>query len=122
MIKLKEIQIDTFKLLKDTAISLEGKSGIVMLQGNNLDSPQFESNSVGKSTLPDAILQGLFGKNLHGTTIEKVGELYPKQKPSTTISLEMNGVDYTVKNDYDNNVLKVYKEGALLDFTAVLIS
>lgn len=51
MIKLKEIQIDTFKLLKDTAISLEGKSGIVMLQGNNLDSPQFESNSVGKSTL-----------------------------------------------------------------------
>ena len=117
MIKLKEIQIDTFKLLKDTAISLEGKSGIVMLQGNNLDSPQFESNSVGKSTLPDAILQGLFGKNLQGTTIEKLGNLYTKKKPSTTISLEMNGVDYTVKNDYDNNVLKVYKEGALLDFT-----
>lgn len=117
MIKIKHLDISTFKLLKDTEISFEDKSGIISLEGSNLDNPLFQSNSVGKSTLPDVILQGLFGKNLANITIEKMGNLYTGQKPAVTITVERDGIDYVIKNDYENNLCKIYKEGALLDFT-----
>lgn len=117
MIKIKHLDINTFKLLKDTEISFEDKSGIISLEGSNLDNPLFQSNSVGKSTLPDVILQGLFGKNLANITIEKMGNLYTGQKPAVTITVERDGIDYVIKNDYENNLCKIYKDGVLLDFT-----
>lgn len=117
MIKIKHLDISTFKLLKDTEISFEDKSGIISLEGSNLDNPLFQSNSVGKSTLPDVILQGLFGKNLANITIEKMGNLYTGQKPAVTITVECEGIDYVIKNDYENNICKIYKAGVLLDFT-----
>lgn len=117
MIKIKHLDISTFKLLKDTEISFEDKSGIISLEGSNLDNPLFQSNSVGKSTLPDVILQGLFGKNLANITIEKMGNLYTGQKPAVTITVERDGIDYVIKNDYENNLCKIYKDGVLLDFT-----
>ncbi len=117
MIKIKHLDINTFKLLKDTEISFEDKSGIISLEGSNLDNPLFQSNSVGKSTLPDVILQGLFGKNLANITIEKMGNLYTGQKPAVTITVEREGIDYVIKNDYENNLCKIYKDGVLLDFT-----
>lgn len=117
MIKIKHLDINTFKLLKDTEISFEDKSGIISLEGSNLDNPLFQSNSVGKSTLPDVILQGLFGKNLANITIEKMGNLYTGQKPAVTITVEREGIDYVIKNDYENNICKIYKAGVLLDFT-----
>lgn len=117
MIKIKHLDINTFKLLKDTEISFEDKSGIISLEGSNLDNPLFQSNSVGKSTLPDVILQGLFGKNLANITIEKMGNLYTGQKPAVTITVERDGIDYVIKNDYENNICKIYKAGVLLDFT-----
>ena len=117
MIKIKHLDINTFKLLKDTEISFEDKSGIISLEGSNLDNPLFQSNSVGKSTLPDVILQGLFGKNLANITIEKMGNLYTGQKPAVTITVECEGIDYVIKNDYENNICKIYKAGVLLDFT-----
>lgn len=117
MIKIKHLDINTFKLLKDTEISFEDKSGIISLEGSNLDNPLFQSNSVGKSTLPDVILQGLFGRNLANITIEKMGNLYTGQKPAVTITVERDGIDYVIKNDYENNLCKIYKDGVLLDFT-----
>ena len=117
MIKIKHLDINTFKLLKDTEISFEDKSGIISLEGSNLDNPLFQSNSVGKSTLPDVILQGLFGKNLANITIEKMGNLYTGQKPAVTITVERDGIDYVIKNDYENNLCKIYKDGVLLDYT-----
>ena len=44
MIKIKNIEIDSFKLLKNTELNLGGKSGIVSLQGINLDNPNFSGN------------------------------------------------------------------------------
>ena len=64
MIKIKQIGIDSFKLLSNTELTLEGRAGIVSLQGINLDNPNFSGNSVGKSTLVNVILQGLFLKNI----------------------------------------------------------
>lgn len=117
MIKIKQISIDSFKLLSNTELNLEGRAGIVSLQGINLDNPSFSGNSVGKSTLVNIILQGLFHKNLQGDSIERLTNAYTKQKPSITITLEKEGVEYTFINNYKDGICKVYKQGVLLDFT-----
>ena len=117
MIKIKQIGIDSFKLLSNTELNLEGRAGIVSLQGINLDNPSFSGNSVGKSTLVNIILQGLFRKNLQGDSIERLTNAYTKQKPSITITLEKEGVEYTFVNNYKDGICKVYKQGVLLDFT-----
>lgn len=116
MIKIKQICIDSFKLLSNTELNLEGKAGIVSLQGINLDNPNFSGNSVGKSTLVNVILQGLFMKNIQGDSIERLSNAYTKEKPSITITLEKEGVEYTIVNNYKDGICKVYKEGVLLDF------
>ena len=116
MIKIKNIEIDSFKLLKNTELNLEGKSGIVSLQGINLDNPNFSGNSVGKSTLVNVILQGLFMKNIQGDSIERLSNAYTKEKPSMTITLEKEDVEYTIVNNYKDGVCKVYEQGILLDF------
>ena len=116
MIKIKQICIDIFKLLRNTELNLEGKAGIVSLQGINLDNPNFSGNSVGKSTLVNVILQGLFMKNIQGDSIERLSNAYTKEKPSITITLEKEGVEYTIVNNYKDGICKVYKEGVLLDF------
>ena len=116
MIKIKNIEIDSFKLLKNTELNLEGKSGIVSLQGINLDNPNFSGNSVGKSTLVNVILQGLFMKNIQGDSIERLCNAYTKEKPSMTITLEKEDVEYTIVNNYKDGVCKVYRQGILLDF------
>ena len=117
MIKITQINIDSFKLLSNTELNLEGRAGIVSLQGINLDNPSFSGNSVGKSTLVNIILQGLFHKNLQGDSIERLTNAYTKQKPSITITLEKEGVEYTFVNNYKDGICKVYKQGVLLDFT-----
>ena len=116
MIKIKQINIDSFKLLSNTELNLEGRAGIVSLQGINLDNPNFSGNSVGKSTLVNVILQGLFMKNIQGDSIERLSNAYTKEKPSITITLEKEGVEYTIVNNYKDGICKVYKEGVLLDF------
>ena len=117
MIKIKQIGIDSFKLLSNTELNLEGRAGIVSLQGINLDNPNFSGNSVGKSTLVNVILQGLFMKNIQGDSIERLSNAYTKEKPSITITLEKEGVEYTFVNNYKDGICKVYKQGVLLDFT-----
>ena len=116
MIKIKQINIDSFKLLSNTELNLEGRAGIVSLQGINLDNPNFSGNSVGKSTLVNVILQGLFMKNIQGDSIERLSNAYTKEKPSITITLEKESVEYTIVNNYKDGICKVYKEGVLLDF------
>lgn len=116
MIKIIQISIDSFKLLSNTELNLEGRAGIVSLQGINLDNPNFSGNSVGKSTLVNVILQGLFMKNIQGDSIERLSNAYTKEKPSITITLEKEGVEYTIVNNYKDGICKVYKEGVLLDF------
>ena len=116
MIKIKNINIDSFKLLSNTELNLEGRAGIVSLQGINLDNPNFSGNSVGKSTLVNVVLQGLFMKNIQGDSIERLSNAYTKEKPSITITLEKEGVEYTIVNNYKDGICKVYKEGVLLDF------
>lgn len=117
MIKIKEVQIDSYKLYKDTKLDLDNIKGLVTVEGKNNDIANFSSNSVGKTTFVSSILQGFYGKNLLGESIEKVTNLYTGDKPSVTITFEVNDIEYVVKNNYQTNELKLFKQGHLVEFT-----
>ena len=55
-------------------------------------------------------------KNIQGDSIERLSNAYTKEKPSMTITLEKEGVEYTIVNNYKDGICKVYKEGVVLDF------
>lgn len=114
MIKIKNIEIGSYKLFKNTSLDLTSLSGVISVQGDNRDIKNFSANSVGKSTLPNAVLHCLYGKNIMGESIEKVTNVYTKEKPSVTITFSKEDKEYVVINDYNNNTLKVYEEGVLL--------
>lgn len=117
MIKIQSVEIDTYKLYKNTTLDLEDRKGLISLEGKNTDNPNFSSNSVGKSTLVSAVLQGLYGKNLTSESIERVSHIYSGAKPKVTINFETKGKSYKVINDYVSNTVKTYENGNLLEFT-----
>lgn len=115
MIKLKSLEIGSYKLFKDTELNFEDLSGVVTIQGNNLDIKNFSANSVGKTTFVSSILHCIYGKNLTGESIEKVTNVYTGDKPNITLTFEKEGVDYTIINNYGDGSLRVYQDGVLLE-------
>ena len=64
MIKIKKLIVDGFWLLSNSEIDFTNKEGLINLVGRNLDG--FSSNGAGKSTIPNALTQSLYGKNMIG--------------------------------------------------------
>lgn len=116
MIKLMEIEIGSYKLLSDTTLDLHNLTGIISLIGENRDISGFSSNSVGKSTLPNAILQCLFGKNLQGDSIDNCSNLYTGEKPNITITFSKDNVVYKIERNHQLNKLRLYIDGILEKF------
>lgn len=116
MIKLMEIEVGSYKLLSNTILDLYNLTGIVSLIGENRDIAGFSSNSVGKSTLPNAILQCLFGKNLSGDSVENCANLYSGEKPNISITFSKDDVVYKIERNYQLNKLRLYTDGVLEKF------
>ena len=117
MIKFKKLIIDNYRLYENAELDFTQLNGLITLLGNNKDIENFSSNSVGKSTMIDAILTVLFGKNLNNTSLENNINLYSGKKPSVTMEVEINDVNYIVINDYNINLLEVYINGEPVDTT-----
>ena len=117
MISIQEIKIGSYKLLTNTSLELNNLAGLISIVGNNIDIENFSSNSVGKSTLPNAILQGLFGKNIGGASIESCTNLYTNTKPSIEITFIKEGVEYLIQRDYQIGKLRWFKDGHISQFT-----
>lgn len=115
MIKLRKLLIDSYRLYENAELDFTQLSGLITLLGRNDDIENFSSNSVGKSTMIDSILTVLFGKNLLGTALENNINLYTGKKPSITLEFELDEIVYTIINDYNINVLKVYKNGSPIE-------
>ncbi len=95
---LNNIHIENFMSIGNVDIELD-KQGLVLVLGNNLDSPCSSSNFSGKSNFFNAILQALYGKNwkqVRGKNIIRDGEKYCK------LSIRVNN-DYVIERTYDVN-------------------
>jgi len=105
MIKIKTLEVNGFKLLDNAKISFENKQGIITLLGDNQDLA-FDSNSSGKSTFPDSILQLLFDKNLQNISQKDVYNKYNGNKFSGKITFsvthEEQETEVQVLKDYSN--------------------
>ena len=117
MIKLKKIQIDSFKLFADTELALPESPDVAFIKGSNRDSYQFDSNSVGKSTLVNAILYGLYGKNINRDSLENLSNAYTKQKPNVTITFEKEQQEFIIKIDDSTKTYKLFIDGTLQEVT-----
>ena len=115
MIKINKLIIDSYRLYENAELDFTQLTGLITLLGRNDDIENFSSNSVGKSTMIDALLTVLFGKNLTGTALENNINLYSGKKPNITVELEINGDNYVILNDYNINLLKMYKNGVPID-------
>ena len=111
MIKINKLIIDSYRLYEDTEIDFTQLYGVCSLLGRNDDMENFGSNSVGKSTLIDAILTSLFGKNMVGSALESNTNLYNGNKPNITLELQIGEDNFIIMNDYNINILKIYKNG-----------
>lgn len=115
MIKLKKLYIESYKLFENADLDFTQLSGLITLLGYNQDLEAFSSNSVGKSTFIDSILTCLYGKNLASDALEYSANLYNGKKPSITLELLVNENEYIIINDYNINILQVYKNGVKID-------
>jgi len=70
MIKIKKLIVDGFWLLSNSEVDFTNKDGLINLSGINNDG--FSSNAAGKSTLPNALCQALYNKNLVGKPFLRV--------------------------------------------------
>jgi len=111
--KFKNLIIQNFLSIQDIEINLDN-TGLVLVQGENLDDPNFKSNGAGKTTLIDSIAWVLYGRTLKGLKSDEV--LHTTLKKGCMVSLEIeddNGDEYKVirgrkHKEYKNSVL-VYK-------------
>lgn len=114
-IVLKKLIIDSYRLYSDAELDFGQLSGLITLLGRNEDIENFSSNSVGKSTMIDAILTVLYGENLNNTALRNNINLYTGKQPNITLELDINEDNYIIINDYNINLLQVYKNGVLIE-------
>ena len=112
MIKIKKLIVDGFWLLSNSEIDFTNKEGLINLVGRNLDS--FQSNGSGKSTIPNAICQALYNKNMIGKPNKEIYNKSTNTKFSCICVLDVM-VDNEVKElrierDYSKNFFEYYIE------------
>ncbi len=84
---LKSIKIQNFYSIQSLELDLSQLNGIVLIEGKNKDIGN-GSNGVGKSTILEAIVWGLFGRTIRKSTEEAL--VNNKAKKSCLVSLEFS--------------------------------
>jgi DNA repair exonuclease SbcCD ATPase subunit len=108
--KFKNLSAENFLSISNLDINLDNQ-GLILIQGDNQDDSNFDSNGAGKTTFMDSISWVLYGKTLKGLKADEV--LHNKVKKNCMVSLEIeddNGDSYKVirgrkHKEYKNSVL-----------------
>lgn len=69
--QILQIKLQNFLPIRELTLHLDNQ-GLVLVQGNNLDDDNFESNGAGKSSIPEGIVWVLYGKTIRGLTGDDV--------------------------------------------------
>lgn len=84
--------------VREAEISFD-KQGLILVKGRNNDSPAFESNGAGKSTIFESITYALFEKTLRGLTTNEVINRDAGKNMSLQLTLE----------DFEGNVIEIHR-------------
>lgn len=106
MTKFTQIDIYNYKSIKEAKLLYT--KGIWVVKGNNNDVV-FKSNGAGKSTVLEAIQQGLYNKNTKGTTIEETYNRNTKKAYRIVIEFFIGNDKYVVDNNRESNTYTITK-------------
>jgi DNA repair exonuclease SbcCD ATPase subunit len=95
--KIRSIHIKNFFSIKDVFIVLSD-TGVVSIEGKNRDSSG--SNGVGKSTIYEAIVWGLFGRTIRKTVQDSLINVQAKKECEVTIILDNAEIKRGIKPPY----------------------
>lgn len=106
MTKFTKIKVQNYKSI--TEAELRYTKGVWNVEGDNNDAV-FKSNGAGKSTILEAIQQGLFNKNSKGITIEDTYNRLTKRPYRITIYFTIDNDSYVVDNNREDNSYTITK-------------
>lgn len=84
-----ELDIENFLTFKKASISLVNK-GLVLVRGENKDSPKATSNGAGKSAILDAICWCLWGKTTRDISHDEVINRFVKKNCRVALTIELD--------------------------------
>ena len=111
MILIKRLEVSGFRLFDNAKLDFNNKKGLVSLKGVNKDF--FESNGSGKSSLPSAISQILYGENLDRLPQKYTNSIYSKEKFRGYLELEINDKKVEIERDYNKNTFDYWVDGVI---------
>jgi DNA repair exonuclease SbcCD ATPase subunit len=114
-LKLKSVTVKNFLSIREATIELSGQ-GLVLVKGQNLDSPAFDSNGAGKSTTFEAVVYSLFEKTVKGLSANDI--INEEVGNNTSVILDFDGSDgkeyriarYRKHKEHKNNT-RIFQEG-----------
>lgn len=113
MLKFKRLLVESFYSLGKAKMLINNGICLVYGQNNDIASEYNVSNGAGKTSLFNAIYQGLFNKNLKDLTgtIASVNNIYYGKPYTIDIVLERNNIEYRIINDRSKGKITIYKNG-----------
>ena len=88
--KINSVKIENFLSVKGAELTFEDFGNLVHVVGINRDTKPYGSNGAGKSALIEAIVFGLFGKNLRKTSEKSLTHFKTKGKCRVTVQVNDN--------------------------------
>jgi DNA repair exonuclease SbcCD ATPase subunit len=121
MIEIKNLKVESFYSLGK--VNLPINNGVYLVYGYNKDiTSEFNvSNGAGKTSLFNAIYQGLYNKNLKDPTgtIASVNNIYYGKPYVIEIVLNKEGNIYRIINDRNRSKIFIYKNEELISFKSL---
>ena len=121
MIEFQKVIVKNFFSIKDATIDF--KKGVFLVYGQNYDvvSEVDTSNGSGKTSLFNAIYQGLFNRNLKDPKglIGTVSNLYTKEPYYLEVHFKVQDDNYKVINDRNRAKIFIYKNNGNISLKTV---
>lgn len=116
MVKLISVHIENYKSIDKAFINLT--SGLWHVKGVNNDS-KFKSNGAGKSSVLEAICQGLFNYNPSVINIEDTYNRITGKPYKIIVQFSKNNTTYVVNNDRVNGTITVTKDNVIVNTRSI---
>lgn len=115
MLFLSKVRIRRFQSIEEAEVSVEPKPGVILVLGENHDSPGVSSNGAGKTTFLNAICWALSGVAPGAEIIpQRLGKEYSKEDVEVEVVLSECGQSEVVRVIRRGSGLEVYKGSSLL--------
>ena len=96
MLQLEQIQIENFLSFRECQEVSLAERGLLLIEGENRDEPDSNSNKAGKSAIVEAVVWALYGKTIRGLKHDKVVNRFAGEDCRVSVRFKKAGTGYQV--------------------------